>query len=560
MVIASFAEVLGIGAILPFLGALMSPDQVYTSPRVQPVAQAFGLTEPSQLLFALTVCFIAAALVSGGMRLLLLWSETRLTFAIGADLSIDIYKKTLYQPFSVHVARNSSEVIAGISTKTNTVIEKTLLPLLRVAGSSLMLGAILTALVILDPFVAFVAFAGFGGVYGLVAFATKRRLAYDSRKISNESTQVIKALQEGLGGIRDVLIDGSQETYCKIYRKADLQLRRSQANVQIVGSAPRFLIESLGMVLIALLAYTLAMQEQGISNAIPILGALALGAQRMLPVLQQFYYNWSAIRGGQGSLSDVLDLLDQQIPEHVAQQNWLPMPFTKLLQLNNVGFRYSNDEPWVLKDINLNIDKGSRVGFIGTTGSGKSTLIDLIMGLLTPSEGVLKIDGQPLTSINCRGWQAHIAHVPQNIFLGDTSIAESIAFGVPLKNIDYERVKYAAQQAQIASTIESWSQKYTTKVGERGIRLSGGQRQRIGIARALYKRADVIVFDEATSALDNETEKAVMEAIGSLGENTTILIVAHRLTTLKDCDRIVEFEKGRIKRAGTYSEIVTGLD
>ena len=225
--------------------------------------------------------------------------------------------------------------------------------------------------------------------------------------------------------------------------------------------------------------------------------------------------------------------------------------------MSNLTFRYEQDAPWVFQDgVSLSIPKGSRTGFIGATGSGKSTLLDIIMALLTPTSGNLAIDGVRIDEQNFRGWQGHLAHVPQAIFLSDTTIAENIAFGVPVEDIDYVRVREAAQKAQIAQTIDSWSDQYDTIVGERGIRLSGGQRQRIGIARALYKQADVIVFDEATSALDNNTERTVMEAIENLDDELTVIIVAHRLTTLKNCTQIVELDDGKIKRIGSYKDIV----
>lgn len=555
MVFASFAEVLSIGAVLPFLGVLMAPERVFANPLAQPIIATLNLTEPSHLLFPLTIIFILAALFSGVMRLVLLWAQTRLGFAIGADFSIKIYKNTLYQPYSVHISRNSSEVITGILTKTNSVVNHILLPVLLIISSSLILLAIMVALVAINPAVALVAFGGFGFIYGLIVLATKKRLTDDSQRISDESKQVIKALQEGLGGIRDVLIDGTQAAYCKIYRNADLPLRKSQANIQIIGGAPRFLIEAFGMVLIAVLAYGLAERGGGVASAVPLLGALAIGAQRLLPVMQSIYYSVSYIRGNQSSLEGVLDLLDQELPEYATEPSVTPMLFNSAIRLKQVGFRYGDDTPWVLQEINLEIPKGSRVGVMGTTGSGKSTLIDLIMGLLKPTEGAVFIDSVPIDAQSYRSWQAQIAHVPQAIFLADTTIAENIAFGIPLENIDYEKVRVAARQAQIADTIESWDRQYETLVGERGIRLSGGQRQRIGIARALYKKVDVIIFDEATSALDNDTESAVIDAIEAIGKDITILIVAHRLTTLQYCDQIIVLERGRVKQLCSYLEI-----
>ena len=556
MVLASFAEILSIGAVLPFLAVLTAPERVFAHAAAQPIIQALGLTMPAQLLLPLTIAFALAALIAGAMRLLLLWASTRLSFATGADLSISIYRRTLYQPYAVHCARNSSEVINGISGKANGVIYSIIVPALTLISSSVMLIAILIALLAVEPVIALAAFGGFGLIYAFIIRLTRKQLLADSQRIARESSHVIKSLQEGLGGIRDVLIDGSQSIYCQNYRNADLPLLRAQGNNFFISSSPRYGMEALGMMLIAALAYSLAQQADGIAKAIPILGALALGAQRLLPVLQQAYGSWTSIRGGQASLQDTLELLDQPLPDYADQPAAQPLPFKHNISLKQLAFRYSPQTPYLLKQLNLTIAKGSRVGFIGTTGSGKSTLLDIVMGLLQPTDGTLEIDGQPVMPTNNRAWQTHIAHVPQAIFLADSSIEENIAFGVPIDQIDPQRVRQAAQQAQIADSIESWPKQYQTFVGERGIRLSGGQRQRIGIARALYKQADVIIFDEATSALDNETEQAVMQAIEGLSKDLTLLIIAHRLTALKKCTQIVELGDGGIKRAGSYQDIV----
>jgi ATP-binding cassette subfamily B protein len=556
MILASFAEILSIGAVFPFLGVLTAPHRVFEYQAAQPFIQALGITDAGQLLLPLTITFASAALLAGLMRLILLWATTRLSFSIGADMGYSIYRRTLYQPYSVHVARNSSEVIDGISAKANSVISSIIQPFLNLISASVMLSAILLVLLSVQPFVALAAFGGFGTVYAAIIWITRRRLMINSQRIARESTLVIKSLQEGLGGIRDVLIDGSQDTYCQIYRNADIPLRHAQGNNFFIAVSPRYMMEALGMLIIAILAYSLAQQPDGIATAIPVLGALALGAQRLLPVLQNAYAAWSSIQGGQASLSDALELLDQKLPAYADQKNVQPIPFKQSIRLNQLSFRYSPQTRLILDKVDLLIAKGSRVGFIGTTGSGKSTLLDIVMGLLHPTEGAIEVDGHPIQVTNLRAWQAHIAHVPQAIYLADSSIEENIAFGLPKDQIDHTRVIEAARQARIADIIETWPEKYQTFVGERGVRLSGGQRQRIGIARALYKQSDVIIFDEATSALDNDTEQEVMQAIEGLDENITILIIAHRLTTLKNCTQIVELSEGLIKRTGTYRDIV----
>lgn len=557
MVLASLAEVISIGAVLPFLVALTTPERVYEHQFAQSLIHALEIQAPKQLILPLTIFFSCAVLISGLLRVLLLWVQIRLGHAIGADFSIGVYRRTLYQPYTVHISRNSSDVIAGISNKSNGLVNGVALPILTIISSTFILTAIMITLLALEPLIALTTFTGIGVIYALVIIVTKSLLARDSLAISRSTNQVLKALQEGLGGIRDVLIDGAQAIYCSNYQNADTRLRRALANVQIISGSPRYGIEALGMVLIAAVAYSLTSKSDGVATVIPILGTLAIGAQRILPVAQQIYSSMAHIRAGREPLIDVLELLEQPLPANVDTPLPTPIQFNQSIKIDNISFRYTLNSPLILQGLQLTISKGSRVGFIGTTGSGKSTLLDIIMGLLSPSQGSVFIDNVQLTTSNHRSWQMHIAHVPQAIFLADSSIAENIAFGIPASEIDLERVRSAAKKAQIADVIESWEKQYSTFVGERGIRLSGGQRQRIGIARALYKNADVIIFDEATSALDNETEQAVMEAIESLGGDLTILMVAHRISTLKNCTQIVELGDGVIKRVGSYEDITT---
>jgi len=558
MLITSVADVISIGAVIPFLAVLSNPEAVFQNELVGPLLNQVGVAEPSELLFPVTAAFAVSAVIAGGMRIVLVWVQARLSQAIGADFSYQIYQRTLYQPYSVHISRNSSEIIAGIASKANSVVGQAIQPVLVISNSFLMLITVTAALVMIDPIVTIVVILGFGLVYGFLIFITKSRLIDNSSRINLQTNQVFKILQEGLGGIRDVLIDGKQSVYCKAFRTADIALRRANANNQILAQSPRFGIESLGMVLVAAAAYSFGSSSDGLTNVLPLLGALALGAQRMLPMMQQAYASWSSIRGSQTVLRDALQLLEQPLPDYVEGAAGDKVKFFYDITLSQLGFRYRDDAPWVLECVDLKIRKGSRVGFVGKTGNGKSTLLDIVMGLLLPTKGELLIDGVVITEQNFRGWQSHIAHIPQNIFLSDATIAENIAFGIPVDQIDYQRVRLSAQQAHISETVESWELQYQTVIGERGVRLSGGQRQRIGIARALYKDADLLIFDEATSALDNQTESAVMKVIDDIKEDITILIVAHRVTTLRNCDQIVELENGKINRIGSYQEVIVG--
>ncbi len=555
MVVASFAEVLSIGAIIPFLTVLVNPEKVLEQPLANKLFTALDITTAQELLLPLTVIFALAAIFSGVSRFVLMWVQNRFSSAVGSDLSGGIYKAVLYQPYSKHLERNSSEVITAIFNKVDTVVREFLFPVLTIASSVFMMLAILVIVLAIEPLVAFLAFASFGGVYLSVILSTKKQLGKDSIEVSLSSDKLLKILSESLEGIRDVIIDSSQRTYRKDFDTADYKLRRAKANIQIIANAPRYTIESFGMLMVAVFAYWLAQQPGGLLASIPMLGALALAAQRLLPVLQQSYAAWACIKGAHDSLQDVLNLLPETEQQTEIETMRTPLPFQKLLSLDSVSFRYGIDAPYALKNINLNIPKGSRLGLMGATGSGKSTLLDILMGLLTPTKGTFSVDGTEITASNSRHWQANIAHVPQLIFLSDASVAENIAFGVSRQDIDFDRVQRAAEKAQMSGVIESWANGYDTQVGERGVFLSGGQRQRIAIARAFYKEAKVIILDEATSALDNKTELEVMQAVEDLGEDVTLIVIAHRLNTLKGCDTVIEVENGVIIKCGPYESV-----
>jgi len=556
MLISAITEVISLGAIIPFLGVLTAPDKVFSHPIISDIAQSFGILSAEQLALPITILFITAILLANFTRLLLLWVSTKLSFMAGADLSYEVYHRTLHQPYIVHLERNSSEVITGILNKVGGVVFNILLPALTFISSLLLLIMVITALMVIDPIITSISVIGFGSTYILITILTRKKIANNSDCIAYETTMLHKALQEGLGGVREVLLDGTQQLYCDIYRKADLPLRKAQGSNIFISSSPKFGMEAIGVSLIAIIAYTFSQQQGGVTAVIPALGAIALGAQRLLPALQNCYASWSVITGSRALLFDSLLLLEQPISTDSSNTLAERMDFKENIRLDSVSFRYKKNTPWVLDNLNLEISKGERIGFVGETGSGKSTSLDLIMGLLEPTIGEVIIDGKPLTDVELHKWRKNIAHVPQSIFLIDSSMAENIAFGVPKELIDIKLVQDAAKQAQIAEFIERQPNGYDSPVGERGVRLSGGQRQRIGIARALYKKANVLIFDEATSALDDTTEKAVMDAIEGLDRSVTVLFIAHRLTTLRNCDRIIELKDGSVLNDDRYEKML----
>ena len=547
MLTSGAAELVTLGAVLPFLAVLSDPERLWQQPLVQPLAGRVGFTQASELLLPATLAFAVSAVLAAVVRLANLWLNGRLAAAVGSDLSCEAYRRTLYQPFGVHVQRNSAAVITGTTTQIVGTVDA-LMALLQLVTAAVVAVGLLVGLLLINWAVALGAALLFGSVYVLLIITSRKELQRNSHRIVAAAKQQIKALQEGLGAIRDVLLDGNQGTYVEIYRQADRPQRQLMAKNQFLAIFPRYALEALGMVVIAMLGGLLVLQQGAGGSVIPLLGALALGAQRLLPALQQVYANLSILRGFNADLAGVLAMLNQPLPPQVSVAE--PLPLRQGIRLAGVHFRYGPEQPEVLRGIDIEIRRGERIGLIGSTGSGKSTTVDLLMGLLAPSAGRVLVDGMhlhdPAHPERLAAWRAAIAHVPQSIYLADSSIAENIAFGVPRQQIDLARVKRAAMQAQIASFIEGSQEGYGSFVGERGIRLSGGQRQRIGIARAFYKQARVLVFDEATSALDTGTEEAVIEVVEGLSKELIVVMIAHRLSTVQRCDRVIRIEQGRV--------------
>jgi ABC-type multidrug transport system fused ATPase/permease subunit len=553
MLIGACVEIASLGAVVPFLAILASA--VGNSCELP-----FNLCQLD--LVVASLLFGAVVIISATVRVLLLSATTKYTYAIGAELANEVYRRTLFKPYSFHISHNTSEILSSIG-KVNLLVVRVINPLMQ-GGVSVIVGfSILGVMIAVDPFPAVSAMLAVTCLYMITTRFSRKLLRENGKIISRTDAKRVQALQEGLGGIRDVLIDGTQRVFIDRFSRLNAEQRKAQGTNTIIATAPGYVIDALSMIVIVGLVLWISHRD-GLASAIPTLGVLALSAKRLLPQMQQIFNSWASYNGNRAILLDVLDSLESETQEeYEASQPDYPKIQNKdgaagkpLIALRGMGFRYNPEADNVLDEVDLEIKEGARVGFIGKTGSGKSTLLDLIMGLIDPTEGVIEIKEVPLTSSNRRQWQNRIAHVPQVIYLSDASIAENIAFGLSLDEIDMERVKRSARTAQIAEFIESLPEGYQTLVGERGVRLSGGQRQRIGLARAFYKNAEVLILDEATSALDDETEAKVMQAIHDLEREITVLMVAHRLTTLRACHSIVQLDKGRILRTGSYQKVV----
>ena len=552
MITSGFAEVATLASLFPFLSALTNPERLWDFKYIKQLSIILGFYNPNDLILPLTIIFIITTIISSLIRLLNLWFYNKVAVSMGSDLSCEVYKRVLYLPYIIHTKINSSEYISIIVNQVSRSVEVISQFLQLFTGIILMISLVI-ALLITNFSLTVIATLIFGSIYIFISKNTKAQLLRNSQRVSESRSKQIKSLQEGLGAIRDVLMSGNQSTYLSLFRKNDIPMRRYEAQSSFIGMFPRFALEAFGMIFIAISSYIFFILSNDFNNFIPFIATFALGAQKLLPAMQSSYNANSAIRANLVSVIDVLEIIEKEYIDVSYPSNLDNIEFKESLKISNLGFRYSNNLPLVLKDINLEIIPGERIGIIGKSGSGKSTLLEVLMGLLQPSKGKLLIDGIDINNSErpnlVSQWRKSISYVPQDIFLSDSSFAENIAFGLRKEELDMNRVKDCARRAKITDLIEQSSSGYRTNVGEKGVRLSGGQRQRIGIARALYKNNKILVFDEATSALDNKTESELMESIEALSKDLTVIIIAHRLSTVKVCDKVFKIEDGFLKES-----------
>ena len=554
MFFSAVTEVMNLAAIIPFLSSLSSPNELLENPSLQPIFNLLKIESTSQLVLGLAVAFIMITVLNNLLRMTVLYIQTYLSARISTEVGCLVYEHILLQPYEYHICQNSSDLITLISTDTATISNGVMGPILLVIANGMISVGLLIGLFIINPVSMLIALLVLGMSYGLIYRVRQKSLLENSRIMTRNSQQQIKIIQESFGGIQNLILADTYSFFQANYARSSHLVQNAYASILLTSSMPRYGIEMIAMVFIGILAISLG-QEGGFDRAIPILGGLALGVYRLLPALQQLFSALARAQGSRSSLVRVLAAIQRPI-DPLLKSEVAPLHLTRKIQLEHAWFRYEQDDRWILKDINLAIDSCTTVGFVGTTGSGKSTAVNVILGLLRPQKGHIVVDDETLSGQRLRAWQLGVAYVPQSIFLADTTIANNIAFGIDAHLIDYQRVHEAAQLAQVDGFIESLPAQYETMLGERGVRLSGGQQQRIGIARALYRQASMIIFDEATSSLDMETEQEVMAAIEGLRHTVTIILIAHRLSTIQTCDRIFEFQDGRIVAAGTYNELL----
>lgn len=546
----ALAEALTVAAIVPFV-ALVSGQSVEAPFRAMlgPLSE-LGSGRP---LLAAAVLFGLAVTSTAILRLALTWTSRHFAFEVGHETAVEMQRRLLGQPYPYHLARHSSEHLAGLD-KVDLLVFDFLIQGVQ-AFSAILIGAAIVALLIaIDPVNTIVAVTTIGLFYGIALAATRKRLRHHGRVISSAYQLRTKFVQDSVGGIRDLILDHSQQAALDRFRATDAAFAQARTRTAFLASAPRILIEAAGLILIALLAILIAGRSGGFAAALPFLSALALGAMRLLPLMGQVYSAWASLAVAGPILSDVAAMLRLPLPNDAGMP--APMAFTGSIELRSVSFNYPDRSHRAVDDITLAIPKGARIAITGRTGSGKSTLADLLMGLIEPSEGKVSVDGVPLTSDRLPAWRRSIAHVPQEIFLADDSIAANIALSFHGGAIDGNRITDAARRAQLHDFIEGLPDRYETRIGERGVRLSGGQRQRLALARALYKQAPLVVLDEPTSSLDEWTEKAIIDVLDELQlSGTTIVIIAHRAATIAKCDPVFVLDNGSLSQSANDAQL-----
>ena len=552
--ITAILDLISIGSIMPFISVIMDSEQTFNNPNFNQFFLSLGYSSGVEIIAPLTIFFIGINVLTAIIKIVIFWFQNKISVLCGNDLSRTAYSKTIYQPFSIHIHRNSGDVISSIVNNVNITVFGVLYMVLLFISSAIFSIIILAGILIIDPVIAFIAFVTLCIFYIPISLFLKSKLEANSKIIDLGQKKIIRFIQEALGGIRNLILDKSHSFFIKKYNEIDFKLRDAVAENKFLGSVPRYVIEALIVILMALLGLYYASQPNGMNEGLPILGFLALASQKLIPNMQQIYRCYASIAGSKENLDDTLRILNQNYvtnDDDLASQKVIDN-FNKI-SLKNISFSYSIDSPLIFNSINLEIYKGEKVGIVGITGGGKSTLVDLILGLLDPISGEINIDNNNLNEVKS-SWQKMISHVPQDVYYSDDSFAKNIAFGSDLDSINKLKLIKASKDAQIYDYIMQQNDKFNHALGESGVQLSGGQKQRLGIARALYKDSNLIIFDEATSALDEKTEKDVVNSIQGIDSEKTVLIIAHRLSTIEHADRIISVGNGNIKIFNSFAD------
>jgi ABC-type bacteriocin/lantibiotic exporter with double-glycine peptidase domain len=563
ILIMSLIDMAGVASILPFIALLTNPEIIETNVFLSNVYQAsksFGIENGQQFLIA-TGFFVFILLITSILfKGLTTYTQILYVQRCEYNIAMRLLKSYLYQPYSWFLNQNSSILGKSILTESNVVVNRVLAPLINLISNSFIVVTLFILLFVTEPKLTTIAFLTISLFYGLVIMFNLHFVKKLGKQVFEANSDRFKISAEALGAFKEIKLGELEETYINQFSIPSKKLAKNRLRYNILTEVPRFTLEAIafgGMLLIILSFMTIT---GNITNVLPVIALYAFAGYRLLPAIQKIYNNYNSLHFGSKTLDSVYNDLNYLTPK-IQNEYKDTLKFNKSICLKNIHYSYPNASKTTLKNINLNIPINKTIGLVGTTGSGKTTAVDIILGLLEPQKGTLEIDDKIINAHNKRTWQHFIGYVPQQIFLLDNTVSANIAFGVNINDVNQEAVEYAAKIANLHEFVTNeLPLKYQTTIGERGVRFSGGQRQRIGIARALYHKPKVLVLDEATSALDNLTEKAVMNAVHSSKNDITKILVAHRLSTVKHCDIIFLFDKGELKNQGTFEELIKNND
>jgi ABC-type multidrug transport system fused ATPase/permease subunit len=565
ILVMAMLDVVGVASIMPFMAVLANPGLVQSNAVLSAAYSFFGFESEQAFLFALGVVVFLLLVTSLVFKAVTTYAQTRFTLMREYGLGKRLVEGYLHQPYSWFLGRHSADLGKTILSEVGTVIGRGVVPFMTLIAQGAVAVALLVLLVIVDPMLALTVGLVLGVSYSIIFKSVGGLLKRLGQARVMANRERFTAVSEAFGAAKEVKMAGLESTYVRRFAAPAEVYAKGQATSQVIIQVPRFVLEAIafgGMLLVIL--YLMA-QRGSFAGALPVIALYAFAGYRLMPAMQQIYGAFTQLKFSGPALDalheDLMSLGKHGEDTGALSTDYQQMILSEEIALNNVVYRYPNAEQAALKGISVQIPVNTTVGFVGATGSGKTTTVDVILGLLVPSEGSLMVDGRVIDESTRRQWQRAIGYVPQQIYLSDDTVASNIAFGLEKSEIDQSAVERAAKIANLHEfVVNDLPRGYETAVGERGVRLSGGQRQRIGIARALYHEPQVLILDEATSALDNLTERAVMDAVNNLGHEITIILIAHRLSTVRQCDQIYLLERGEVKGSGTYEELIAKSD
>ncbi|WP_428398089.1 ABC transporter ATP-binding protein [Marinobacter salarius] len=560
-ILVAGAEVIGVASILPFMSAVSDPSSISDNPLLSTLRELFSGLSDDAFIMMLGVGVIALLLTSLLIRAVGIWVQVKFSTLRSHSVSHRLMKAYLHQPYQWYLNQHTSKMSTSVLSESGQVVNGALFPAMQMVTKALIVLALFSLLIFADPLLAFIAVCVIGSAYSFIYIVSRKRLSSLGKLRHRANQKRYRVVQESFGGIKDLFIIGREAQAVERYRLASENMAKQIAKARVTSELPPLAMQGLvfsGMV--AVVIYFLGVYGS-VQEALPVLSLFALAGYRLMPEMQAVYRHIAEIRVTESVLDSVYNdlkrLEESSRPMQRASVEKWPSFNEPVIEVSSIHYSYPKTEKEALSDINLKIQPFSTVGIVGSTGSGKTTLVDVLLGLLPPKQGKLIVGGVEVEPSNVRSWQNRIGYVPQQIFLTDNTVAGNIAFGVEESSIDQVAVEAAARIANLHNFIvDELPEGYQTRIGEKGVRLSGGQRQRIGIARALYHDPSVLILDEATSALDNLTERAVMDAVNRLSKKKTIILIAHRLSTVQACDEIVLMEAGRVSAIGNYEELL----